>query len=275
MRVSRPISVDLPDDGVQFAESAHASDFRMAERTDAYHKLILVLEGRVAYRETGRSPVRVEAGSIVAVSRGVAHQMTDERPSTLFLLCMDERYFRSDPELERLWHAIARSPRGGLRVSRPARQRLERIWRRALAEKAHRRIGSRAVTRALATEALVLLARLPSDGRNAGAAERVAAVIHEVGETFFDPWDLDHAANRAGLSRRRFTDLFREATGRTFVEFLSERRLEHAARLLRSGEYSVTGVVFSCGFTDVSHFYRLFRKRFGAAPGRWTRGGHL
>jgi AraC family L-rhamnose operon regulatory protein RhaS len=209
---------------------------------------------------------------VVVVPGGTAHQMTDERPSTLFLLCVNDCFLRSDPELEQLWEVIARSPRRSMRMGRPARQQLERTWRRALAEKAHGRIGSRAATRALATEALVLLARLPSDGRSAAPAERVSAVIHEVAETFFDPWDLDRAASRAGLSRRRFTDLFRDASGRTFVEFLSEVRLKHAARLLRSGEHSVAGVIFSCGFTDVSHFYRLFRKRFGAAPGRWTRG---
>lgn len=270
MRVSGPIAVTLPEDGVLFAESAHASDFRMAERTDPYHKLILVLDGAVAYRETRRQPVRVDAGSVVAVPGGTAHGMTDERPSTLFLLCVNDSFLRSDPELEQLWQAIARSPRRSVRLGRPARQQVERIWRRALAEKSHGRIGSRVATRALATEALVLLARLPSDGRSAAPAERVAAVMHEVGETFFDPWDLDRAAGRAGLSRRRFTHLFREANGRTFVEYLSELRLEHAARLLRSDEHSVTGVIFSCGFSDVSHFYRLFRKRFGVAPGKWT-----
>jgi hypothetical protein len=57
------------------------------------------------------------------------------------------------------------------------------------------------------------------------------------------------------------------------IEGAQELRMEHAARLLRSGEHSVTGVIFSCGFTDVSHFYRTFRHRFGAAPGVWMRGG--
>ena len=273
MRVSTPITVSVPDGGVLFAESAHASDFRMAERKDAFHKLILVLDGRVAYREAGRTPVRVEAGSVVAVPAGIEHRMTDERPSVLFLLRIGEAFLGVDAELGDLWSAIARSLRRSIRLGRPARQRAEAIWRRALAEKAHGRPGSRAATHALAVEVLVLLARVPPAMGGGDAAARVAAVMHEVSETFYEPWDLDRAAGRAGLSRRRFTELFREASGRTFQVYLSELRLEHAARLLRSGEHSVIGVIFSCGFSDVSHFYRSFRERFGAPPGKWMRAG--
>lgn len=271
MRVSTPISVRLPEDGVLFAESAHAADFRMVARTDPYHKVILVLAGAVAYREKGREPVRADARSVVIVPAGTTHRISDEEPATILLLCIGKRFAASDKELEALWQMLAGLPRRSVRVHRPGRHRLEAIWRRALAERAHGRIGSGAATRALAAEALVLLARLPAEVGSVAATERVAAVMHEVGETFFEPWDLDRAAGRAGLSRRRFTDLFREASGRTFQVYLTDLRMEHAARLLRSGEHSVTGVIFSCGFTDVSHFYRTFRQRFGAAPGQWTR----
>lgn len=72
MRVSHPIPIALPADGVPFAEGAHAGEFRMAERVDPYHKLIFVLDGCLAYRETGRvSPVSVEAGSVLFVPVGV------------------------------------------------------------------------------------------------------------------------------------------------------------------------------------------------------------
>jgi AraC family L-rhamnose operon regulatory protein RhaS len=101
----------------------------------------------------------------------------------------------------------------------------------------------------------------------------VGAVVREIEETFYDQWDLDKAAGRTGLSRRRFTDLFRDVSGKTFAEFLTGIRLSHAARLLEGGEHSVTGVIFSCGFNDVSHFYRLFRQRYGSPPGKWTHAG--
>jgi AraC-like DNA-binding protein len=56
----------------------------------------------------------------------------------------------------------------------------------------------------------------------------------------------------------------------TFWDYLNGRRLDHAAKLLRAGELSVTGVMFSCGFNDLSHFYRMFRQRHGLAPKKWA-----
>ncbi len=48
----------------------------------------------------------------------------------------------------------------------------------------------------------------------------------------------------------------------------------HAAKLLRGREHSLLGVIFTCGFNDVSHFYRMFRRRYGAASGAWLNRGN-
>lgn len=274
MRVSRPIAVSLPVYGVLFAESAHAGDFRMAERTDPYHKLIYVLDGRVAYRESRRrEPVEAGAGTLLIVPRGLSHQITDVEPSILLLLCLGGAFLATDADFARLWLALTKIPGRHLVLSRPVRQRLEGMWRRAMAEGQHVRIGGTVTVRSMAAQSLVLLARLPAEGGGASAEGRVAAVMREIEETFYDQWDIDRAAARAGLSRRRFTDLFRATAGRTFWDFLNGLRLDHAARLLRGREHSVMGVMFSCGFNDVSHFYRMFRQRYGAAPNAWLNRG--
>jgi AraC-like DNA-binding protein len=138
-------------------------------------------------------------------------------------------------------------------------------------ETAHARIGGAISVRALAMQIILLLARLPPSVAKDNAEQRVAAVSREVEEMLYDEWNLDRAALRAGLSRRRFSDLFRKQHGVTFKERLVDLRLTHAARLLRAGEHSTMAVMFSCGFNDLSHFYRLFRQRFGAAPKAWLR----
>ena len=45
--------------------------------------------------------------------------------------------------------------------------------------------------------------------------------------------------------------------------------MEHCRSKSAHGEHSIMGVMFSCGFNDVSHFYRMFRQRYGAAPRAW------
>ncbi len=273
MKTSAPLKVLLPDYGALFAESIHAADFRMGERADPFHKLIYVLAGRVIYAEPRRPESEpLPPGSMLIIPHGVRHTIRDAEPSTLLLLCLSGGFLAADPDLPRLWLELARLPGRQLHVVGPARQRLEQVWRRAMLEKTHARIGGAITVRSLAAQALVLLARQPVTATGRSAAERVAAVAREVEETFYDEWNLERAAARAGLSRRRFSELFRAAAGRTFWERLNEQRLAHAARLLRAGEHSIMGVVFSCGFNDVTHFYRLFRARHGAPPRRWLAG---
>ncbi|MDB6170184.1 MAG: transcriptional regulator, AraC family [Verrucomicrobia bacterium] len=270
MRVSQPIPVKLPPYGVLFTESVHGPDFRMPERADRFHKIIYVLDGRVAYRETRwPSPIVADTGSVLIVPRATHHRLADDKPSTLLLLCLSDEFLSSDADLPRLWLELARLAKHRLGLSRPARQGLEEMWRRAMAQKHDERPGGGVIIRSVAAQIIAQLTRLRPHTGSSDAGARVAAMVAEIDENFYDVWNLDRAATRAGLSRRRFSELFRAASGRTFGDFLSERRLRHAAQLLRGGEHSVLGVIFSCGFNDVSHFYRLFRARFGAPPRAW------
>jgi len=270
MKTSRPLSVTMPAAGVLFAESVHASDFQMAARTDPFHKLLYVLRGAVTLAEPGRRAEGATAGTLLVIPAGTGHQIRDERSSTLLLLCLAPAFLEADPELPALWRELAGRNERRLALSRPTQHQVESAWRRAMLEGVHRRPGALVLHRALAAQILVTLVRLPASQPASDPLTRVAAVRRELEHTFYDEWNLDRAAVRAGLSRRHFSTLFRQAAGRTFWEHLTELRLDHAAALLRQGEHSVTGVVFSCGFGDVSQFYRLFRARFRRPPREWA-----
>ncbi len=269
-KVSRPLAVTLPASGVYFAESVHAQDFRMTPRADAFHKLVYVLRGGVRYREGTRAGVMAAAGALVVVPARVRHVLEDEVPSTLLLLCVSEAFVRAEPEIGEWWRGWENASRRPIAIGGAARAPFEALWRRALLERSHPRPAGMAATRALALQVFVQLARLPRVAAVEDAASRVATVAREIDETFFERWTLDVAAERAGMSRRHFSAHFRVATGRTFWEHVTEVRLKHAAEMLRRGEHSVTGVIFACGFGDVSQFYRLFRVRYGVTPGQWV-----
>jgi AraC-like DNA-binding protein len=74
------------------------------------------------------------------------------------------------------------------------------------------------------------------------------------------------AAAACGMSASGFSRAFKRAIGTTFQDYVTERRLLLAARLLANRSASVTDVGFSCGFRDVSHFSRAFRRRFNVSP---------
>jgi AraC-like DNA-binding protein len=100
-------------------------------------------------------------------------------------------------------------------------------------------------------------------------AARVRAVLSEIARRFSDPnFDLDSVAGTLGLSRRYVQQLL-ETTGKPFTEHLVERRLERAFAMLtdrRALRSAIIDIAFAAGFSDVSHFNRMFRRRFGETP---------
>jgi AraC-like DNA-binding protein len=100
-------------------------------------------------------------------------------------------------------------------------------------------------------------------------AARLRAILAEIGRRSGDPgFDLDKAAGALGLSRRYVQRLLEE-TGRSFTAHLVERRLERAFAMLTDRRYlhlAIIDIAFAAGFGDVSHFNRMFRRRFGETP---------
>ncbi|KAA0078739.1 AraC family transcriptional regulator [Tardiphaga sp. P9-11] len=79
---------------------------------------------------------------------------------------------------------------------------------------------------------------------------------------------LERLATTHGVTARYFQKLF-EAEGRTFSDYLLERRLERAFHMLRDGhriDRTVSTIAFDVGFGDLSYFNRTFKKRFDATP---------
>jgi len=274
MPVSRPIAVTLPAQGVAFAESVHGPRFRMAERADPFHKVIYILQGRIAFTVVAGEVLRAGAGATVCVQAGVRHQIADTEPATLLLLCFSREYLDRDAELKHIWTQLTGDKPAALRAGGLTGPRFEGLWQAGIAEQAGRQPGREVALRAAAENILVALARLPAKAAADAATERVAVVARELGETFYEPWSLERACVRAGMSRRHFSKLFREHTGRSFLEQLTELRLMHAADLLRQHRHSVIGAAFSSGYGDLSHFYRLFRARFGEPPRAWQEKRH-
>lgn len=78
--------------------------------------------------------------------------------------------------------------------------------------------------------------------------------------------DLLHM-DRTTLFRRLKTE-----TGQSPEDYLRERRLQAAARLLRQQAGNVAEVADAVGFASVSHFSRRFRQRFDTTPAAYARG---
>ncbi|HIV71680.1 MAG TPA: AraC family transcriptional regulator [Candidatus Aquabacterium excrementipullorum] len=78
-------------------------------------------------------------------------------------------------------------------------------------------------------------------------------------------------AQACQLSRSYFIRAFRDTTGATPHQWLVKQRVAQARGLLRDSALSLAEIAVSCGFSDQSHFTRVFARAEGTSPGQWRR----
>ena len=83
--------------------------------------------------------------------------------------------------------------------------------------------------------------------------------------------DIEKLAAEVGLSPNYLRSLFKEATGKTILEYNTEMRLQRAAKLLKNKKNKVREVSLAVGYENVSYFGVVFQKRFGVTPNEYRK----
>lgn len=85
-------------------------------------------------------------------------------------------------------------------------------------------------------------------------------------ENYMQPLSLEDVSNLVGFNTSYFSTLFKKETGKNFVEYLTEVRMEMAKELLRDTRKSVLEICANVGYSDLKHFTRRFIKHTGIKP---------
>ena len=70
-------------------------------------------------------------------------------------------------------------------------------------------------------------------------------------------------------SERQLTRILKNYTGKTFSTLIQDIRLSRAAELLKQPTLPVTTVMEEIGYSNITHFYKIFEKRFHMTPAEY------
>ena len=134
----------------------------------------------------------------------------------------------------------------------------------------------RHASRALLHLVLVDLARLLEPAELAMDDDpALRSVFSFIEEQFRKPISLADVARSVGRNPAYITTTVRRRTGLTIGEWITERRMAHARRLLQTGSRrNMADLSLACGYDDPSHFLRSFKKMHGATPSQWRANFH-
>jgi AraC-like DNA-binding protein len=82
---------------------------------------------------------------------------------------------------------------------------------------------------------------------------------------------LQDVADACRLSQSAFVKGFKKSTGVPPYQWLLSQRIEWAIELMQSTSLSLVDVALTCGFSDQSHFTRMFAQKMGVSPGAYRR----
>lgn len=102
--------------------------------------------------------------------------------------------------------------------------------------------------------------------------ELIREVVARVSADPSRDWSVSALAASANLSTSHFSRLFREEIGTPPARFVTQVRLERAARLLVMTDLSVARIGSEVGIPDANYFSRNFRGAYGVSPIRYRSG---
>ncbi|SNR97889.1 helix-turn-helix transcriptional regulator [Hymenobacter mucosus] len=117
---------------------------------------------------------------------------------------------------------------------------------------------------------LLLRESAPHQPINSADAERLLQVHEQLLTDLSTPPVLRELAQQAAMSETKLKQLFKQTFGNSVYTYFQQARMKEAAFLLKQGQRSVAEVGYELGFSNLSHFSRLFEKHYGLNPKRYA-----
>jgi len=94
---------------------------------------------------------------------------------------------------------------------------------------------------------------------------KLAQAVEYMRANFDESLKLESLAKISGLSKYHFLRKFKEEFNMTPHAYLLQIRIQNAKNMLKQNR-ALSDIALSCGFSDQSHFTRVFNKIYGMSP---------
>ena len=256
----------------------HLKDSSGQEHSFHFHefnKVVLLLSGRVDYI-VENTTYPLQPWSVLLVPHHAIHKAVIDvsEPYERIILYLDSDFLDRVLPNAGLMACFEAADRSGQYILLPdARQREEltallRSFEVAMDDTLR---GAEAMRDTLIMQFFILLNRIRPAGEPAAETRsprmdpKIRDTLAHISGNLSGDLSVDTLAARVFLSRYYFMRLFKAQTGDTVHAYIRQKRLLHAARLIREGMPAVQAAS-ACGFHDYSVFNRAFRSSFDIRP---------
>ena len=236
-----------------------------------FHKIIILLAGRADYAIEGER-YALQPGDYVLVGRGSIQKPIVERSDFYerAILYISPDYLQKlrcdDSDLETCFHKAQEDFRYVYHTG--SGDRVRELFTLLEQSQQEEGFGVSLLRQALFTQLMVEVNRISLAGDTVSAAagdSKVVAILQYLNAHLTEGLTIDELAARFYISKYHMMRRFREETGYTIHNYVTEKRLLLAQQLLEQG-ITPGETALRCGYQEYSTFARAYKKQFGHTP---------
>ena len=257
----------------------HLRDTAGQERDFHFHefdKIVILISGSVNYMVEG-TDYSLKPWDILLVRHHMIHKALIDVsvPYERIIIYLNSSYVERFAPNGGLMDCFAAAEKRRFCLMRPDNGEIEKLkdsLDRLDASISDTEFGAELMRGTLLAQLMVQLNRImqrDSSRENTTAEQcgKISAALSYINENITGKLSVDELAAMCYLSRYHIMRLFKQQTGCTVHNYIRQKRLVLAARLIREG-MSASSAAAECGFTDYSAFHRAFSQTFGVSPGK-------
>ncbi|MGM0124158.1 hypothetical protein IGI37_001532 [Enterococcus sp. AZ194] len=221
-------------------------------------------------------PYQLSAGEIAFVSGGLIHYVLASPESERFVYQFDLSFFGDlNTENIDLHSLLLELEPLSSNWNNEQENKVRKLLDDVTAELQNQKTGYQFALKATIFQLITILIRdIPMRVKNpreikistTDVLEKLDKVFRYVEDNYQTALTLEEIAEVSGYSTFYFTKFFKKNTGKTFLTFLNDYRIDKAKWLLITTDYLVSEIITQTGFESDKTFYRLFKNSMAIAP---------
>ncbi len=250
--------------------------------THEHHELLFATAGQGG-QLAGHREFTLQAGDLFFFPAGMRHCsiFLPRKHFDCYVLCLEDHLFTpaiaGDREVLDVVDKMSRL-RGKVPLSAAGGEIVRQIFDDLLVEFQCKQPAYHAVLKMMAMRLLVAIAR-DEEFHHQGLRicpppsneDMIHEVIHYLEAFYMNDITVDSVLEFCPLSRSHFHAVFKKATGKPLVKYLTEIRLEKAKELLATTDVPIADVASHTGLKTSSYFGQIFRSSTGISPGEFRK----
>lgn len=247
-----------------------------------FYEISCVLSGKALCIVSGRQYSMVE-GDIAVFNAGEVHGWKMEKDIELLVLTFSERLLGSaedsaGEEWQRVFGGQAAAFQNKLSAEGKHTLAVKSLMLDAYKEWRAENLCRRLMLKSYCFHILALLIRhfvSPDMGESRKLAlkkaDNLKLALDYVNGHFREEISLAKAASAACMSPSYFSSSFHEVFGEKFTEYVTRLRLEAVREALENSDDNILDIAVSCGFHNMSNFYKQYKKYYHSLPAEWKK----